>query len=82
MGILNNYVATRVFEGWLGSGFSLPVALSVETLADLSRRRAWMLAHLPELRGKDLMCWCADWTPGDGPRPDCHAAVLMERANA
>ena len=31
-------------------------------------------AHLEELRGKDLVCWCA-------PLP-CHADVLLELANA
>jgi hypothetical protein len=32
------------------------------------------MAALPELRGKDLVCWCA---------PDaCHADVLLELANA
>ena len=30
---------------------------------------------LPELRGKHLACWCAPGTP-------CHAAVLLEIANA
>ncbi len=30
--------------------------------------------HLPELRGKDLACWC----PLDAP---CHADVLLELAN-
>jgi hypothetical protein len=33
-----------------------------------------LLADLPELRGKDLICWCA-------PLP-CHADVLLEVANA
>lgn len=32
-----------------------------------------LLKRLPELRGKDLSCWCA-------PLP-CHADVLMELAN-
>ena len=32
-------------------------------------------ARLPELRGKDLACWCK---PGD----PCHADVLLEIANA
>ena len=35
---------------------------------------ARMRAHLPELRGKDLVCWC----PLDQP---CHADVLLELAN-
>lgn len=33
-----------------------------------------MVRRLPELRGKDLMCWC----PLDKP---CHADVLIELAN-
>jgi hypothetical protein len=33
-----------------------------------------LLARLPELRGKDLMCWC----PLDAV---CHADVLLELAN-
>jgi hypothetical protein len=32
-----------------------------------------LMAALPELRGKDLVCWCA-------PLP-CHADVLLELAN-
>ena len=35
---------------------------------------AWIVAHLPDLRGHDLACWC-----GDGP---CHADVLLRLANA
>ena len=38
------------------------------------RRRKWMQEHLPELRGKDLACYC----PLDQP---CHADVLLELAN-
>jgi hypothetical protein len=37
-------------------------------------RQSELMAALPELRGKDLVCWCA---------PDaCHADVLLELANA
>ena len=36
--------------------------------------RALMLAHLPELRGKSLACWCKPGQP-------CHADFLMELAN-
>ena len=32
-----------------------------------------LLAALPELRGKDLMCWCAPEA--------CHGDVLLELAN-
>lgn len=37
-------------------------------------------SKLGELRGKNLACWCAPPAPG---KPDhCHAAVLLEIANA
>jgi hypothetical protein len=49
------------------------------TRADvIAKFRAWLLAQpelmaaLPELRGRDLACWCA-------PEP-CHADVLLEMA--
>ncbi len=39
-----------------------------------------ILAGLPELRGKDLACYCPLPEPG---QPDhCHAAVLLSIANA
>ncbi|TDH57531.1 DUF4326 domain-containing protein [Mycobacterium eburneum] len=37
-------------------------------------QHAWMTAHLGDLRGRDLACWC----PLDRP---CHADVLLELAN-
>lgn len=43
--------------------------------AESDAARAAILARLPELRGKKLACWC----PLDCP---CHAAVLLEIANA
>ena len=36
---------------------------------------ASILARLPELRGKNLACWCKPGQP-------CHADVLLEIANA
>jgi hypothetical protein len=38
-------------------------------------RRLAVLGRIPELRGKDLACWC----PLDQP---CHADVLLEIANS
>jgi len=38
-------------------------------------RRLAVFSHLPELRGKDLACWCAEGQP-------CHADVLLEIANS
>lgn len=37
-------------------------------------RRAEVLRRLPELRGRDLACWCKPGCP-------CHADVLLELAN-
>ena len=45
--------------------------------ADATRDR--ILAALPELRGRDLACYCPLPEPG---QPDhCHAAVLLDLAN-
>ena len=44
-------------------------------IPELVERRRWILAHVHELRGKNLVCWC----PLDRP---CHADVLLEIANA
>ncbi len=45
--------------------------------ADATRDR--ILAALPELRGRDLACYCPLPEPG---QPDhCHAAVLLKLAN-
>ena len=49
--------------------------LSVDSChANIPGRKARLLAALPELRGKNLACWC----PLDKP---CHADVLLEIAN-
>ncbi len=40
--------------------------------------RQWVCvgrAHLSELRGKDLVCWCREGSP-------CHGDVLLELADA
>jgi hypothetical protein len=39
------------------------------------QERQVVMASLPELRGRDLACWC----PLDEP---CHADVLLEIVNA
>jgi Domain of unknown function (DUF4326) len=46
----------------------------------IAQYRAWvchqpeLMARLPELRGRDLVCWCA-------PEP-CHGDVLLQLANS
>jgi hypothetical protein len=42
---------------------------------EAERARGELLRRLPELRGKNLACWCALDQP-------CHADVLLELANA
>lgn len=44
---------------------------------DTARQR--ILDGLPELRGRDLACYCP--LPADGEPDHCHAAVLLELAN-
>ena len=42
---------------------------------DFWQERQVLMASLPQLRGRDLACWC----PLDQP---CHADVLLQIANA
>ena len=56
------------FKRWLGS------ALTKRCSHAMLMQRERLLRDLPELRGKDLACWC----PLDQP---CHADVLLEIAN-
>ena len=44
---------------------------------DTARQR--ILDGLPELRGKDLACYCP--LPAEGDPDNCHAAVLLDLAN-
>jgi hypothetical protein len=70
----------RVFVA-RGSKWGNPFVIRRDGSRDevIAKYRAWLLeqpalmAALPELRGKDLICWCA---------PErCHADVLLELAN-
>jgi hypothetical protein len=60
----------RAFRGWLSQDWR-----EWWDSKESEERRAVVLARLPELRGKDLACWCALDQP-------CHADVLLELANA
>jgi hypothetical protein len=76
------YIGRRVVRGgwpetkW-GNPFKHPRDGS--HLDVIAMYRAWvcdqpeLMAALPELRGHDLICWCA-------PKP-CHGDVLLELAN-
>ena len=60
--------AVAAFEDWLAGN---PWACGSDTY---EAQRQVILARLPELRGKDLACWC----PLDKA---CHADVLLKLAN-
>lgn len=47
--------------------------LPAEVIAELMAQHRWVKEHLPDLAGKDLVCWCA---------PNlCHGDVLLRHAN-
>lgn len=64
-------VAAGAFYEWLTGQWSV---------RDLDERRAWMLAHLPDLAGRDLACWCP-LGMGEGGVHQCHAEALLDLAN-
>lgn len=53
----------------------LTLSGAVKVQRDLAARRDLILTRLPDLRGRDLACWCKPGCP-------CHADVLLELANA
>jgi hypothetical protein len=63
-------VCVEAFRDWL-RGDTWAAGAS----PDWPKRRTVLLERLPELRGKDLACWCPPGQP-------CHADVLLELANA
>lgn len=64
--------AVSLFEQWWALRLPLvTVARSAHT---------WQHAHIRELRGHDLACWCP--LPADGEPDVCHGAVLLSIANA
>ena len=71
--------AVEMFRAWLAGerlrdylpdGFVIPIS----ALLGLDCARDELLRRLPELRGKNLCCWC----PLD---QSCHVDVLLEMAN-
>lgn len=60
----------EAFRVWLGPGWR-----NNWDGPESEAARANILERLPELRGKNLACWC----PLDAP---CHADVLLELANS
>lgn len=53
------------YENWLNGHYVIPI---------YEDQRKWILAHVKELAGLDLACWCKPGQP-------CHADILLELAN-
>lgn len=75
-----DFCCVLAYREWLTSGIEgrgASTGLFVFALDALDGypRRDEVVRRLPELRGRDLACWC----PLDAP---CHADVLLELANA
>jgi len=62
----------------LGEPLGAPVPATMKKA--LARRRTEVLQALPTLRSKNLACWCP--LPKDGEPDSCHAAILLQLANA
>jgi hypothetical protein len=74
--------AVALYRAWFDGGTIAPDVLTKAglTLEALTAARAVAVPRLPELRGLSLGCYCAQPAPGE---PDlCHAAYLLELANA
>lgn len=63
--------ATRMYAKWLDGRLDRP---------DLEARRQRVLAEIPRLAGLHLGCYCP--LPANGEEDHCHAAVLLQLANA
>ena len=70
--------AVERFRQWLA--FEDPDDTNVYIAGAGRYDRRWMRDHLAELRGRTLACWCP--LPAAGEPDICHAAVLLELANA
>jgi hypothetical protein len=76
------YIGRQTRNGWRKSKWANPFKFSRDgDRADvIAMYRRWLMqkpelrAALSELRGKDLVCWCAPEA--------CHGDVLIELANA
>lgn len=74
--------AAALYREWLeNNSYEVHApTITAEQRQQMDARRDHVIATAPELRGRDLMCWCP--LP-DGGQPDhCHATVLLELANA
>ncbi len=72
--------AVALHEIWLREPDAAALGYAAPLAAKLDALRAEVLRRLPALRGRNLACWCR--LPAPGARDLCHAATLLQLANA
>ncbi len=77
--LFNAEMAISLHRSWLEAETAEELGYTDMFAEYLNTRRAEVMRRLPELRGKNLACWCP--CPDPYERDRCHRAVLMELAN-
>ncbi|MFF6931541.1 DUF4326 domain-containing protein [Streptomyces californicus] len=78
----NREHATALYREWLeNNSYEVHApTITTEQRQEMDDRRDRLITDAPTLAGQNLMCWCPLPAPGE---PDhCHAAVLLQLANA
>lgn len=70
-----------MYADWLELGELAPALMCGTRYPRLVEQRQAILDALPDLRGRDLACWCP-LVDEHGQRVPCHADALLELANA
>lgn len=78
-GLFGADMAVTLHRTWLEAETAEELGYTDMFAEYLNTRRAEVMRRLPELRGKNLACWCP--CPDPYERDRCHRAVLMELAN-
>jgi len=75
----DSFCCVSIYREWLVSGIEGRdsrtgiLSMALDAVTGYPRRNE-LVSRLPELRGRDLACWCSLDRP-------CHADVLLELAN-
>lgn len=70
--------AVELHRAWMMGELKDP-SIPPSRMKMLMELREKVLAAVPNLRGKNLACWCP--LPEAGRRDNCHAALLLKLAN-
>ena len=70
----NYFYKVENYELWLEESRTIGTYYAMADALNCYKHRDEVLRRLPELKGKNLACWC----PLDKP---CHADILLELAN-